>query len=165
MSCISGKQSVYYRDDFQCVIENGEDRSIIGYNKTVNDLGNIINENTIKENPALKYYYSKQYLSPSDRTPHIYLPPLKEYNTTIDDCDIYVNNSKEDEHCTLIDNLDNSVIVLVIVLPSFYFLVTICMIVFYCKYKRIRSQYQVLRSEVDATSNSHTSPVNEDVIV
>jgi Na+/melibiose symporter-like transporter len=54
------------------------------------------------------------------------------------------------------DGLDNGMLFMVIVLPVFYLFITIFLIVYYCKYRKIHSQYQVLReSEEGGHNNNH----------
>jgi hypothetical protein len=44
-------------------------------------------------------------------------------------------------------------LLLVIILPIIYFFVSIFLMIYYCKYKKVRNQYQVLKGELEETQN------------
>jgi hypothetical protein len=52
------------------------------------------------------------------------------------------------------EGLDNAMLFMIIVLPVFYVFISIFLIVYYCKYRRIHSQYQVLKGEADEPNQS-----------
>ena len=109
----------------------------------------------IEKNYMLAYYYKELYRKKNTTFINI---PLHIVNSTVlnsSDDDIYVNKSKEEVSCNFYDNFDNSLLIIVIILPIVYFFVTICLVVYYCKYKRVRNQYQMLRNEVDVPNSQN----------
>jgi hypothetical protein len=156
--CTSGHQNILYREDYQCFIEK-VDKNVTGYDYINNDLKNVIDRDILNTIPALKNFF---YDFTNGHTMTI---PLKEYNITLSDDKIYVGNIKETSECSFIfyENMDQSLIILVIVLPSIYLIVTICMVVFYCKYKRIRSQYQALQNEVDGSTSPREAELSNQI--
>jgi hypothetical protein len=161
LGCINSYQNILYREDYQCIIENGDDKDLIGYEESCNDLKNIITKNTVEQDTGLKYYYSKAYVN--NKPAAISFPNLKETNFTgTKNADIYVDNAKESVSCFFMQDMDRSLLLLVIILPSFYLIVTICMVVFYCKYKRVNTQYQQLRNEVEGSQSS--SPRDREMV-
>ena len=65
-------------------------------------------------------------------------------NLSVNDSFYYINDFREQENCTIIDNIDRSYIILGAVLPVLYFLFVILLLFICCKYKRVKNNYQKL---------------------
>jgi hypothetical protein len=157
LGCINGHQNIMYHENFQCITDSTTDNTTLGASYSNNNLTNVISQNIINNCPALKYYYSRQFTNGQAM-----LMTLKEYDNKTDD-QVYVASLNESVPCNYFENIDNSLIILVIVLPSIYLIVTILVCVIYCKYKRIRSKYQILRNEVDNNSSPREAELAENI--
>ena len=80
---------------------------------------------------------------------------LLNKNFTIDNKEIYVDFVKEFSQCSSPNKIFEDVsVIFLIVIPLFYFITSFCMIVFYCKYRRINNDYQRLRLRENENSIS-----------
>ncbi len=124
-------------------------------NKTYNNEGNVISKEMVEKNYFLEYYFKQLYKKNNSNVISFSLHVVNSTILNTTDEELYVNKSKEEVSCNFYDNFDNSLLIIVIILPIFYFFVTICLVVYYCKYKRVRNQYQMLRNEVDSPSSQN----------
>ncbi len=124
-------------------------------NTTFNCNCTVLTDEQIHKTPELAYYYENLYIGNVSKDFTTYKMQTNQTTLLMDDCDIYVNNNKEIVSCMFYDGLDNAMLFMVIVLPIFYVFITIFLIIYYCKYRKIHSQYQVLKGEAE---DGHNNP-------
>ena len=124
-----------------------------------------------KEDLAVNYYFrenhnkeslsNKGYLMPFIRN----LSLLFGHNLTnsTNESVFYQENWREDESCTLIDDLDNFILIIIIVVPVLYFLFILLLIYLCCKYKKAKHNYQKLRDEAEGKDTINTQPDNNKI--
>lgn len=131
-----------------------------------NEISTIMNFTYVVTNPDLSYYFNidtknKNYYKGDTYT------KLPEDNLDLIDESIYLQQGRKFvEECSLMENLDGSVIYLIFVVPLIYFSAGFCVIVFYCRYRKMRNEYERLREEktlensVDNTINAISQEID-----
>ena len=58
------------------------------------------------------------------------------------------------ENCSLIDNIDDDLHKYLVIIPVVYMLTFICILVYCIKYRKIKSQYELLKQDDETSINS-----------
>lgn len=106
-----------------------------------------MNYNDVKECPDISSYYhlqNKKYYE-SDTF------DFDEKNTKIDDNLLYVSNGGtiEEECSVIVSNFSYNDTYFFLVIPFIWIMTGLCVIVFYCKYKRVKTEYNRLKEEIE----------------
>ena len=95
------------------------------------------------------YFYKKNFIKDEndwEKIIGVSDKNLLNKNFTLDNKEIYVDFVKEIVKCSSPYKIFEDVsVIFLIVIPLFYLITSFCMIVFYCKYRRINNDYQRLR--------------------
>jgi len=65
--------------------------------------------------------------------------------------EIFVNNYRENEICSILEDFEEY-FVLLIVIPTTYLLITICILIYTIKYRKVKKDFLKLRDERDTNS-------------
>jgi hypothetical protein len=104
-----------------------------------------LDDDFVNSNPHIKNYFNA-----ASKTKPV---ELKKYS--LDTNEIYLNQgSKIEEKCSVFDNLEFTYLVIALCAPILYFLTALCLIILYCKYRKIRQDYQRLQGHEDSDRNS-----------
>ena len=160
---------MFFQEESNCIIFPSNN-SLSGYNSSVDNESNIV-EDLTKEDFAVSYYFkenhkketltNKGYVSPVAR--NISLILRLNLTKLINKSVLYLNDWREEESCTLIDDLDNYLLIIIIVVPVLYFLFILLLIYFCCKYKKAKHNYQKLKDESEGKDTINTQPDNNKI--
>jgi hypothetical protein len=104
------------------------------------------------------YFYKKNFIKDEndwEKIIGVSDKNLLNKNFTIDNKETYADFVKEIVECSSPNKIFEDVsVIFLIVIPLFYLITSFCMIVFYCKYRRINNDYQRLRLRENENSVS-----------
>ena len=133
-----------YNENENCLIRNGSDPNLNGWNISFND-ENVLSNEDIKECNILSDYFNKsRNLEQIDRFFN-----FSTVNLSLPDDYYYINNFKISESCWYSDNINAQARIVIIVIPIVYLFTAIVLIIIYCKYKKVSNKYERLKEEKD----------------
>jgi hypothetical protein len=137
----------YYIENKNCTIsppnsdihEYNESDMILDFNsKNITITNNILLEDELKE------FFGIRKLE--QQSTHITGEDKK-----IPDEEIFVNNYRENEICSILEDFEEYFVFL-IVIPSTYLIIAICILIYSIKYRKIKKDFLKLRDERDTNS-------------
>ncbi len=136
----------------ECIISDEEITNLQGYNSLFNNNKNILNTELLKEDKNIFYYFKQS----KNWTEEHLLKNLENttslINSSPNEDDIYVDSKIETIKCEDSQkNIETSILLIIIIVPTVYFLTSLCLIIFYCKYKRVTWNYERLKQELDTS--------------
>lgn len=139
-SCTKGSRIIFYEENDYCLIKNGSNTNLHGWNLTYNEEIDLRNLNdTIVSN----YFKIKRILVAE-----------QIFNISQSDNLIYVDSSQMIETCRYYDDIKSDTLIIIICVPLIYFITMFILICVYCKYKKITTQYEKLKDEKEGSNNS-----------
>jgi len=120
-------------------------------------LNDILTFDHIKDNFDLKFYYGMNNTNINSFNNSTTYTQLQDGYSSLPDNLLYSTvGDRLVEECSGIDNLQVSEMYLLVLIPLIWFGTGICVIVFYCKYKRFRSSYERLREEAEMSGGNNS---------
>jgi hypothetical protein len=95
----------------------------------------------------LTYYFKLENKNYYDKETY----DFSEKNLKIDDNLLYLSNrgSIEEECSVIISNFATNEVYILLIIPFIWLITGFCLIVFYCKYRKARHDYNRLRQEIE----------------
>lgn len=144
----------FYRENTNCIIEAASSNSS-GFNFSANNMNSTLTYDLFKKEEALySSYFLKDIKTPIKDWKSLFKISFLNHENNKSNADSeYVSIGKEEEKCSVNESEFSLSMLIVIFVPIFYLLTTLCFVVFYCKYRRLTNDYQRLRQEVDVNTN------------
>lgn len=156
--CLNGNRFVFYlnENDHQCRVFKADFNKelitpeIVGYNLTFIGEDTIIdlNQNEYKE------YYNQIKLKTESK-----YSVSSERNTSSS----YIELPIEQEQCQLNLTKDDNIFYILITIPILYVLTVIIFIIVYCKYRKVRADYERLSVRENSTNNDNSRVSNRQI--
>lgn len=151
-SCDNGARLVFYEENDYCLIKNGSNFNLNGWNITYNEDVDIINQNNIKDDQVLNYFVKSNLEK-----------PIAHINTTLNlsqsDDFYYVDSNQILEKCRFIDDIRPDAMIIIICIPILYLITMLILICIYCKYKKITIKYEKLKEEVESSGEFKSNEI------
>ena len=153
---------VTYSESLDCKINNNIISDTKWENKTFDSDSNLLSESSLNSDSDLKSFFTRN--SNSTRNLNTNSTNWESLQTTTDPKDSYINDNtgyiedrQETIACQFYENLNKDLYIIAIVVPVFYVVFIICLILFYCKYRRVSSQYQLLKGETEVNTGGNNT--------
>ena len=143
-ACKNNQRQVIFSSNDDCLIFNGSNPELIGYDKPTNE--------TLLTESSLIF----QLLSSPMRILNDVITVKGEDNNTFPF--EFIESKVYYEPCTFIDNIDKNWKKYLLIIPVLYIITLVLVICYCCKYRRIKSEYEKLRS----SDNSHSETNSKD---
>lgn len=134
---------------------------ILGSQKASLNKNNILTLQNVQTDKELSYYFGFDFEEKNDSVKLDKNIPIELIFEKLPDDSIYQTSGKEiKEPCTIIDNLDLP-IWLIMLIPGLYILTSLCLIFVYCRYVKIRDDYERLREVRDDHGENYNERGNQ----
>jgi hypothetical protein len=141
------RYAFYQEEPFCRVANEGDTNGLLGEEKVMNGNMGLLDVDYINSNKHIRSYFNITTTAGKDG-----LTGLTKYGLDIPDD--YLNKGyKIQEKCNVLDNLEFSYLIIALCAPVLYFLTALCLVVIYCKYRKIRNDYQRLQGSEEVHSD------------
>jgi len=148
--------TVTYSETDDCIINNEKIiklPDLKGFNTTFDTDSSFLTEDIIKSDSELRSFFNS-----GRRLEGWQQEPVKdlEKNPIVDLTTGYVESRAELIPCQFYENLNKDLYLVAILIPVFYVIFIVCLIMFYCKYRSVSSQYELLKGETEVAKPTGT---------